>query len=54
MLLGGMFFLAIGSGIFLGPSVVNAEINDRLADCNASMSLREERIQRPKQPAQQR
>lgn len=34
MLLGGMFFLAIGSGIFGGPSVVNAEINDRLADCS--------------------
>lgn len=34
MLLGGMLFLAIGSGIFLGPSVVNAEINDRLADCS--------------------
>mgnify|MGYP001462750168 CR=1 FL=1 len=34
MLLGGMFFLAIGSGIFLGPSIVNAEINDRLADCS--------------------
>jgi phospholipase A1 len=32
--LGGMFFLVIGSGIFLGPSVVNAEINDRLADCS--------------------
>jgi phospholipase A1 len=33
MLLCGIFFLAIGAAFFLNPSVVTAEMNDRLADC---------------------
>ncbi|MDP2854232.1 MAG: phospholipase A [Smithellaceae bacterium] len=34
MLLCGVFFLAIGPGIFMDHSVVAAETNDRLADCS--------------------